>query len=93
MADPGGHRQLGRLRTIALESNWVGRDGRVQCFGTLHEQGLSLTVMARSRRHVADARMTVAVVVPGEAPLAVGTSIFGTTEALREVRTVFERLV
>ena len=42
------------------------------------------------RRHVADATMVMALVVPREELLTVGTSIFDTTETLREIRTVFE---
>ena len=46
----------------------------------------------RSRGHVADARMAMAVVVPGEELLTVGASVFDTAKALREIRTVLERL-
>ena len=43
--DPGGYRQRGRLRAVALESNWVSRKCGVQRFDTLPEQGLRLTMV------------------------------------------------
>jgi hypothetical protein len=70
----------------------VCREGGVQGIDTLLEQGLSLAVVDGSRRHVADARMAMAVVVPGEELLAVGARILDATESLREVGPVLESL-
>ena len=80
-----------RLRTVALESFWVCLEGCVQCVGALLEQGLCLAVVDGDRCHVADARMAMTVVVPGEEVLSVGARVFDATETRWEVGMVFRR--
>ena len=84
--------EAGRLRTVALESFWIGREGRLQCSGPLLKQGLCLAVVDGSRRHVADTRMAVLVVVPREELLAMGSGIFDAAESRGEVGPVLDRL-
>ena len=80
------------LRATALEALGRGNEGAVQ--GCLAEfaQCLSVAVMHGLRRHVADARVPVRRVVPGEERLAVRAGVYDAAEARGEVRSVFHRL-
>ncbi len=55
-------------------------------------QRLGMAVVNGVRRHVANARVTVHPVVPGEEGLAVRARILDAAETLREVRPIFHRL-
>ena len=79
-----GQLRLNRLGCAAKAASKV--------FCTLPEQCLCLAVVDSRRSHVADARMAMAVVVPGEELLTVGARVFDAAKALREVGTVLERL-
>ena len=81
-----------RLWAVALESFRVCREGDVQGVGALLKQRVGVAVMNRGRCHEADARMAMAVVVPGEELLAVRACILDTAKARRKVGTIFEGL-
>lgn len=55
-------------------------------------KSLCLAVVDGSRRHVADTRMAVLVVVPREELLAMGSGIFDAAESRGEVGPVLDRL-
>ena len=77
---------------MALESIRVGRERGVKRVGALREQVFGISVVDSMRRHQSDPGVAMAVVVPVEKLLAVGSGILQAAEAVREFRTVFKGL-
>ncbi len=81
-----------RLGLFALEAVWVGQEGFVQGGLPSGMDGLCRAVVDAVGGHVADARVLVLVVVPGEELLTESPRISQTTKACREVGAVLQGL-
>ena len=90
--DPDGGGQAGRLGAFPLEPLWVGDESGLQGFGAFQVHRLGLAEVDGGRGHVADARVAMRLVVPGEELLAMAAGILDAAEAVREIGTVLQRL-
>ena len=77
---------------LALEAVWVGRKGFAQGGLPSGVDGLCRAVVDAVWGHVADARVLMLVVVPGEELLTESACIGQATEARREVGAVLQGL-
>jgi hypothetical protein len=77
---------------LALEAVWVGCKGFVQGGLPGGMDGLSRAVVDAVWGHVADARVLMLVVLPGEELLTEGACIGQATEARGEVSSVLQGL-
>jgi hypothetical protein len=92
LVDPGWAGQPGRRRRLAHEALGVGGVGAGQDHGPRLADPGSTAVVDVGGRVVADAGVTVLVVVPAKAAFAEGPRVLQRSEPFRELGPVLERL-